>query len=381
MALGAMLFLSVVLTGCVGRNVDVPAESESPSVETPAAMTEAEETPAETVSGMEETSLMGQSAGQVYLYGEMHGDQKIIEKEFEVWKDYYGGEGLRHMFIEAPYYTAEYLNLWMEADSDEILDEVYDDWEGSAAHNPYLKEFYQNIKRECPETVFHGTDVGHCYDTTGERYLSYLRENKQEDSEPYALTQECMEQGKYFYDNSDDVYRENKMVENFVNAFEALDGESIVGFYGGAHVGLEAMEFSTGSIPCMANQLHALYGDAIHSEDLTWVRKDIEPERIDMVTVAGKEYQAAYYGKVDLTGFDDFAYQEYWRLENAYDDFKDMPKTGDVLPYDNFPMLLETGQVFRVEVGKADGTVLRGYYRSDGNEWQGRMTTEEFRVE
>ena len=52
MALVAMLFLSVALTGCTGRNIDVPEESESSSVETPAATTQAEETSAETVSGI-----------------------------------------------------------------------------------------------------------------------------------------------------------------------------------------------------------------------------------------------------------------------------------------------------------------------------------------
>jgi len=53
---------------------------------------------------------------------------------------------MRHLFVELPYYTAEFLNIWMKSDSDEILDELYNDWIGTALYNPYTKEFYKKIK-------------------------------------------------------------------------------------------------------------------------------------------------------------------------------------------------------------------------------------------
>lgn len=154
-----------------------------------------------------------------------------------------------------------------------------------------------------------------------------------------------------------------------------------MGIYGGAHIGIESMDYSTQSVPSMANQLFDSYGDALHSEDLTWIKEDIDPVRMDTITVAGKEYEAAYFGKEDLTGVQDFSYREFWRLENAYDDFKNRPKTGDVLPYNNYPMLIETEQVFILELGKTDGSVVRAYYRSDGNQWQGMAVTEAFKTE
>ncbi len=43
-------------------------------------------------------------------------------------------------------------------------------------------------------------------------------------------------------------------------------------------------------------------------------------------------------------------------------------------------MTIETGQVFIVELGRIDNSVMRQYYRSDGNSWQGRPTTEGFTV-
>lgn len=321
-----------------------------------------------------------QSSGQVYLYGEAHGVEKILDKEFELWYEYYHNQSMRHLFVELPYYTAEFLNIWMQSDNNDILDAIYSDWAGIASYNPNVKEFYEKIKSQCPETIFHGTDVGHQYDTTGERFLECLQSNNLEDTEQYLLTKQVMEQGKYYYGHSDDVYRENMMVENFTREFDKLSGESIMGIYGAAHTGLEAMDY-TNSVPCMANQLKESYGDTIRSEDLSSWAKDIEPYRVDTIQVGGKDYEALYFGKQDLTGFKDYAYREFWRLENAYDDFVDRPKTQDVLPYNNYPMLIETGQIFVIDYTKTDGSIIRKYYCSDGHVWNNKPSTEEFTVE
>ena len=321
-----------------------------------------------------------QSQGQIYLYGEQHGVEQILNKEFELWQDYYQNKNMRHLFIESPYYTAEFLNIWMQSDNDDIFNEVYEDWTGSASYNPNVKDFYKKIKSECPETIFHGTDVGHQYDTTGERFLMYLEAHDMKGSEQYTLAQEAIEQGKYFYEHSDDVYRENKMAENFIREFDKLSGENVMGIYGGAHTGLDAMN-CTNSVPCMANQLKQRYGDVIHSEDLTYLANDAEPSRVDKIAVNGKEYEAPYFGKEDMSWSDDYAYREFWRLENAYEDFKDKPKTDNDLPYNNYPMQIETGQVFVIDYTKKDGSVERVYYRSDGLVWNGMTSTEEFTLE
>ncbi|ACL70320.1 hypothetical protein [Halothermothrix orenii] len=311
-----------------------------------------------------------QSSGQIYLYGEMHGVDKILDKEFKLWYDYYHNQNMRHLFLELPYYTAEFLNIWMQSDSDDILNNLYFDWANTAGCNPEHKEFFKKIKIHCPETIFHGTDVGHQYNTTGVRFLKYLRSNNLEDSEQYLIAKEVIEQGKKYHFDKDHVYRENMMVKNFIREFDKLKGESIMGIYGAAHTGLEAMNH-TNSVPCMANQLKERYGDAIHSVDL----------RVDIIQVGGKEYKAMYFGKQELTRFEDYAYREFWRLENAYEDFEDRPKTGNILPYNNYPMLIETGQVFVIDYIKEDGSVIRKYFRSDGLVWENLPCTEEFIVE
>ncbi len=318
-------------------------------------------------------------SGQIYLYGEEHGVAKIYDKEFEIWHDYYQNKSMRHLFVELSYYTAELLNLWMHSDNNTILDEIYTDWSGTPSHNPDIKKFLKRIKSQCPETIFHGTDVGHQYDTTGTRYLKYLEENKLESTEHYRLAKEAIEQGKTFYKSNADVYRENEMAKNFIREYDKLGSESIMGIYGAAHTGLAALDF-THKVPCMANQLKQHYDTIIHSEDLSWLAKDIDPSRVDTIVVEGKEYKASYFGKQDINWHKDYTSREFWRLEDAYDNFKNKSKTGNVLPYDNYPMLIETGQVFVIDYTKKDSSVVREYFRSDGKVWEGLPSTEGFTV-
>ena len=39
-----------------------------------------------------------------------------------MWSSRYQNDGVRDLFVELPYYTAEYMNLWMKSDNDDILD-------------------------------------------------------------------------------------------------------------------------------------------------------------------------------------------------------------------------------------------------------------------
>ena len=129
----------------------------------------------------------------------------------------------------------------------------------------------------------------------------------------------------------------------------------------------------------MAYQLHERYGDAVHAEDLTLVH---DAYTVDTVQIGEKEYSASYFGKTDLSAIlPDYQCREFWRLENAYDDFKDCPTTGNVLPYDNYPMEIDVGQIFMIKYTKADGSVITEYHRSDGHAWRGELATEEFSIE
>lgn len=328
-----------------------------------------------------DTQVVSKSTGKIYLYGEQHGVEKILNKELELWSEYYNEKNMRHLFIEMPYYTAEYMNIWMKADNDDILELIYEDWQGTASYNEYTKQFYIDVKEQCPETIFHGTDVGHQYNSTGEKYLKYLKDNGMNDSKQYTLTKEAIEQGRKFYKGNNNEYRENTMVENFKREFDQLENESIMGIYGGAHTGLDAMAYKSDSLPCMANQLNKIYPETIYSENLSPLVRDIEAIREDTINIGGKDYKALYFGDQDLTGFKDFSSRRFWRIENAYEDFKDKKKTGDMLPDDNYPMLIEKGQVFVIDYILNNGETNRMYYRCDGMGHEEMILSEEFIIE
>ena len=52
------------------------------------------------------------------------------------------------------------------------------------------------------QIIFHGTDVGHQYGTTGERFLRYLKSKQQQNIPAYLRAQEIIQQGIAYYSGS-----------------------------------------------------------------------------------------------------------------------------------------------------------------------------------
>lgn len=212
----------------------------------------------------------------IRLYGESHGD--CFDEELELWKECYA-DGCRCLFYELPYYSAEFLNIWMKEDSDILLDQLLEDIASSNAGS-YAQEFKAylwEIKKSCPETVFYGTDVGHAYQTNGERYLRFLEEKGLKESESYLLAEECIRQGKEFYaeegKNPTSVIRENYMTANFVDAYQRCGEGKIMGIYGVYHTAPDNPKV-------MAGKLHARYGDVMSSVDISKKPPDPSPYRL-----------------------------------------------------------------------------------------------------
>ena len=184
--------------------------------------------------GKTDTGNTAQSStytGTIYLYGEQHGVKKITDKELALWRAYYT-KGLRHLFLELPSYTAEYLNMWLREKDNTILEEVFNDWKGTAFHNQHTYHFFMQIKELCPQTVFHGTDVGHQYGTTGECFLRYLDSKQQQNVPAYLRAQEIIQQGIAYYNGSNAkamAYRENMMAQNFIYELNQIQNADIMG--------------------------------------------------------------------------------------------------------------------------------------------------------
>lgn len=188
---------------------------------------------------------------KIRIYGEYHGAETYYDTEYKLWKGYYD-EGYRDLFIELPYYTAEFINVWMNENDNEIIDQVFEDLQGSAAGNEYYYRFFEEIKNSCPETVFHGTDIGHQFESTGIRYLDYLEETGKKDSPEYEKTIKCIRQGMEVYSDNN-VYtglsplRENYLVENFTEAYD-LTGGKVMGIYGSDHTRSDKPEYLYGRL-------------------------------------------------------------------------------------------------------------------------------------
>ena len=97
-------------------------------------------------------------------------------------------------------------------------------------------------------------------------------------------------------------------------------------------------------------------------------------------TFLGKTYEAEYCGLQDLTGFKDYSCRKYWRLKDAYQDVS-MYNAFDYLPYNNYPVQVNKGDVFRIEYLKTDGSGYIEYLRADGDEYYGEGTTKGFYTE
>ena len=72
------------------------------------------------LAGMTVANIQRGLTSQIYLYGEEHSQQRILDEELEIWGGYYA-RGMRDLFVEFPYFDAQFLNLWMKADDDELL--------------------------------------------------------------------------------------------------------------------------------------------------------------------------------------------------------------------------------------------------------------------
>ena len=197
---------------------------------------------------------------RIYLYGETHCNKIIIEAELKAWQHFYDTQNMRHLFVEYDYSTAQLLNQWMKDDDDSLLMKIYENWKGSIAYNEDNLDFFKRIKKVCPETVFHGTDVGPRPGTTDSMFIKQLEEKGLTNSVEYQIVMENIQQAQHYKKYHDDSIRENYLAANFIREYDGLpENEKIMGIYGSAHTAY--VVDSTGKVPSMIAQLRQNYND------------------------------------------------------------------------------------------------------------------------
>ncbi|WP_044566568.1 hypothetical protein [Anaerococcus provencensis] len=232
------------------------------------------------ISACQNNSAETEKPAKIYLYGEEHGTEADTDKEFSLWKDYYDNQGMRNLFLEVPNFVAGYLNRWMDEDDDQILEILRDQYKYAQGNK--LKHYgtlLRSIKKECPETVFYGTDISDFNDSLGQGYLKLLDKNK--DKTEIDRVKEVMDQGdrrdayiKEYKENQEDTrlariadYREQMLVENFIYEFDQLKDKRIMGIYGAYHV-TNPEKIQMGEAEIMADQLKSHYGDIVSTKIL-----------------------------------------------------------------------------------------------------------------
>ena len=91
-------------------------------------------------------------------------------------------------------------------------------------------------------------------------------------------------------------------------------------------------------------------------------------------------FEATFLGRQDLTQWTwDYSHREFFRLEDAYEFFSEHPTIG-VLPYINYPVPVELGQVFVIRMTQLGGAVRYSFYRSSGEIWNEMESTSQMRV-
>lgn len=309
----------------------------------------------------------------IYLCAELHSMQRCIDNELKRWGEFYA-KGARHLFLENTYAAVAYLNEWMHSDSDDILEELMKDLEGTLASSQEMRYFYHTIKENYPETIFHSTDLGHQYESTGARYVKKLEEEGKKDTEEYKRAVENNESGKRFYDSGDyDTvsganYRESKLVEYFIREYEALSGEFVMGIYGWGHLELDSTHCYEGTDQQMVVQLKEKYGNLIQVEGMTWV----DPISTEKLTINEKEYDSEYYGEFDISYWEcDIEKFRMWKIENAYEDLKDNSPYDDWFMVYECPFEVKENEIYIIDYVYYDGTIERIVYKSDRVNYDG----------
>ena len=327
--------------------------------------------------------------GMIYLYGEYHGDPYTMWLELEAWGRLYE-KGVRHLFIEYSYADAQLMNLWDPSKNENMYEVLYpfipdteinteesgsnqDESSGDDEEVTYGLQHYflKKIKEQYPETVFHGIDIEHYYETLGATYLLYLESIGMRESEEYARASSNYEQGRSVYSHDGGI-RENYMAENFIYELERLETQDIMGIFGAAHTQLNANAYGYPDIPNMVTQLSERYGDRIESTRLPRGSDDSineRPDPIGPITVNGKTYETAFVAQREFGSWPMIPYTKvvYWRLKDSWDDFADSPVVGDL--YDYFINFSDWDKlvyysVYIADCIKPDGTVDRMFFRT-----------------
>lgn len=337
--------------------------------------------------------------GQVFLFGEVHGDEGEYKEELRIWDYYYNEYGFRDLIVEYSYFFSEILNAYMRIPGDDILNSLFL-FLSERTSSIYTVPFYnyvKTLKEKYPETRFHGVNVNEGNKGNAEAFVQIWLQNGLTTEDAYEDFIINLNQNTYhsrLKGREKEAYREEMMAANILKEMSKIGNKSVVGFFGSVHCDIGGSDNIYSDIPNMATNLYKNIGNNLYSEnirrfangntrepykgeiplptfDYTSLFKGIN----DFNIIISRNYNYIYKGETKIS-YKDYVVRKFYLVENAYNDLKYYAKTGEVLPYNNFPFEVELNQVYAVDFITKDNRIDRKYYRSDPNAYyDGRPTT------
>ena len=310
--------------------------------------------------------------GQIFLFGEYHNDEQINKEEYSIWSTYYTNYGFRHLLIERNVFTAEIVNAYMKAEDSRAWDELIYNIFANGGKRVFKYLFIKNIKKNFPETIFHGIDIASRDQNfrNPETFIKNFMKQYGLDSSYLPILRKCVEDSVTYYDwdkNDEEGkyrFREAAMTENIINTINNLSDFNIVGFFGGAHINKFGFNYSNYEDTVMANKIDEIYGENLYTEDL---RLTLEAEKIN-VTIGNDKFNSFKFSNISIYyGGQNYAADLYvLRDRNAYSKFKDKPMISKSFYWGNLKSAYEStpNEVYVIEF-YVNSRIERKYFRRD----------------
>ena len=323
--------------------------------------------------------------GQVFLYGEAHNDKGIKEEESRTRDYYYNELGYRDMLIEFHPIFANHFNYYVKYGDDNYIHNLFNKITDFAPMKTYSNlNFYKLIKKKYPETFFHGVDIASLYYDSNPIIKTYSDLGLITDLD---YVYDCNKYSQFYYKNymteEGEIFREAKLAENILRIKSYLGNKNLVGFFGDAHISKDGGNFYFPHKPNMGNFLNRNLGFNYYAESLLPFKDGVNDyivQELPIVHFDFSEYEMTYLGLQDISGWSDkYVLRKFYRIEKAYNKCLVFPLTGEVLPYNNYPIEVNEKEVFMIDYYDKKGNKTTRFYRSDpGVEYNGLPATAGF---
>lgn len=139
--------------------------------------------------------------------------------------------------------------------------------------------------------------------------------------------------------------------------------------FGNAHVSYDQVTMESQTYTSLAKLLSDHFDDRVVRTDLSdALLNDLLEDAIsyDEMIIGDKTYQVAYYGNNEFTGNEMILSYDYFRVIDAFEDFKDYPQSDGIIYPHSYPMKLSDQEIYLIVAHIKDQTTMNYYTITNG---------------